>query len=67
MTGTLDGHGQLALMESAGAGDAAGDDLGPLAHILAQTGNILVINVLDMIHAEAANLAACLLYTSRCV
>ena len=58
MTGPLDGDGQLALMERAGAGDTAGDDLGALADILAQTGHILIVDMLDAVYAEAADLAA---------
>ena len=45
-------------MISAGAGHAAGNDLGTLAHILAQAGQILVINVVNAVNAEAANLLA---------
>ena len=62
MARALDGHRQLALMEGAGACDAAGNDLRALGHIFAQAGNIFVIDVLDAVYAEAANL--CLLYTS---
>lgn len=43
-------------MESASAGDAAGNDFGTLADVFAQAGQILVINAVDAINAEAANL-----------
>lgn len=56
MASTLDSNGQLALMESASAGDAAGNDFGTLADVFAQAGQILVINAVDAINAEAANL-----------
>ncbi len=58
MARALDGHRQLALMEGAGACDAAGNDLRALGHIFAQAGNIFVIDVLDAVYAEAANLLA---------
>ena len=54
----IDSNGQLALMESASAGDAAGNDFGTLADVFAQAGQILVINAVDAINAEAANLFA---------
>ena len=58
MARTLDGHRQLALMEGAGAGDAAGNNLRALGHILAQTGDIFIVDVLDAVHAQAAHLFA---------
>lgn len=58
MTSALDGDGELALMRGTGAGDAAGQDLSPLGHIAAESGDILVVDVLNLIDAEAANLAA---------
>ena len=58
ITGTLDGNRQLTLMESTGTGHTAGNDLSALAHVLAQAGQILVINVLNAIDAEASNLFA---------
>ena len=54
----LDGDGQLTLMSSAGAGGTAGQDLAALGQIAAQFGRILVIDMLDLIHAEAAYLLA---------
>ncbi len=38
IAGTLDGNRQLTLMESAGTGHTAGNDLSALAHVLAQAG-----------------------------
>ena len=61
MTRTLDRLGQLALVMRTGAGHTAGQDLAALGHILAQAGSILVVNVLDFINTESANLAAAIL------
>jgi hypothetical protein len=65
MASTLDSNGQLALMESASAGDAAGNDFGTLADVFAQAGQILVINAVDAINAEAANLFAAAMHRTR--
>lgn len=65
MTSALDSNGQLALMESASAGDAAGNDFGTLADVFTQAGQILVINVVDAISAEAANLFAAAMHRTR--
>jgi hypothetical protein len=65
MTSALDSNGQLALMESASAGDAAGNDFGTLADVFAQAGQILVINAVDAINAEAANLFAAAMHRTR--
>ena len=58
VTSTLDSHGQCALMESAGAGNTAGNDLCTLRDVLTQTGHVLVIDGVDTIDTEAANLLA---------
>ena len=58
MTSTLDGDGQCALMISAGAGHTAGNDLCTLRDVLTQTGYVLVIDGVDAIDTEAANLLA---------
>ena len=58
MAGTLDGDGELTLMRGAGAGDAAGQDLRTLRHIAAESRDILIVDVLDLIDAKTANLAA---------
>ena len=58
VTSTLDGDGQCALMVSAGAGHTAGNDLSTLRDVLTQTGNVLVIDGVDTIDTEAANLLA---------
>lgn len=58
MAGTLDGHGQLTLMAGTSAGHSAGDDLGSLGKVSPQAGDILIIDGLDLIYAEGANLSA---------
>ena len=57
MTRTLDRDGQLALMRCTGACYAAGQDLSALRHIAAESCDILVVDVLDLIYTEAAYLA----------
>ena len=56
MTGTLNGHSQLALMAGAGAGHSARQNLRALGNIAAESGYILVINRFHFIYTEAANL-----------
>ena len=58
MPGALDGDSQLTLVSGAGTGSTAGQDLAALGQITTQLGSILVINALNFIHAEAANLLA---------
>ena len=45
-------------MHGAGAGGAAGQDLGPLGSEPAQLGGVLVIDALHLVHAESADLTA---------
>ena len=54
----LDCGGHRALVLGADARLAAGLYLPPVGHVPAKAVSILVINVLDMVHAEAANLSA---------
>ena len=58
MTSSLDRLGQLALMHSAGTRHAAGQDLGPVADIFAQLSSVFIVDVLDFVHTELANLSA---------
>ncbi len=51
-------NGKAALVFGAGACLAARLDFGALRDVAAQTPNILVINLTNMIHAESADLAA---------
>src|SRR5690606_34168844 len=57
-TGALDRGGQLALVARLGAGHAARDDLAVLGQVLAQGVEILVIDLLDALGGELAELAA---------
>ena len=58
MSGALDRNGQLPLMTGAGAGHSAGNDLSSLRKISPQAGNIFVIDGLNLIDAESANLSS---------
>ena len=57
MASSLDSDGQLTLMHGTGAGDSSGKDLGALADALFKSRNSLVVNVLDLVSAETANLS----------
>src|SRR6266545_4946013 len=54
--GTLDGVGELALMARAAARDPARDDLAALGDEAAQTTHVLVVDEVDLVCAELANL-----------
>src|SRR5690606_19824089 len=54
----LDGGRELALVLGLGAGDAAGNDLAVLGDVLAQGVEVLVIDLLDALGRELAELAA---------
>jgi hypothetical protein len=56
--GAADGAGQLPLVPRAAAGDAARGDLAPLRNEVAQAAYILVVDQIDAIDTELANLAA---------
>src|SRR5262245_9159271 len=51
------GAGELTLMAGAAAGDAPGCDLAALRHEVLQPTHILVVDKLDLVHAELADLA----------
>src|SRR5690606_5428893 len=57
-TGALDRGRQLALVARLGAGDAARHDLAGLGQVLAQGVEILVVDLLDTLGGELAELAA---------
>ena len=61
MTCSLNSDGQLTLVKSAGAADSSGKDLCALAYALLESGNVLVIDVLDLVCAELANLSVSLI------
>lgn len=56
VTRTLDSDGQLALMLCAGAGNSSRKDLRALGDVLSQACYILVIDLVDVIGAELADL-----------
>ena len=55
-TRALDGDGELTLVTGTGAGHTAGKDLGALRNELSQLRNILVINAVNLVYTEDANL-----------
>jgi len=57
-TGALDGLGKLALVFGAIAAHSAGNDLPALIDKAAKAIDILIIDILDFIHAESANFPA---------
>src|SRR6476661_864367 len=58
MTGTLQRDAQGPLVAGASAGLSPGLNLGALREVFTQARHVFVINVLDLVHAEAALLAA---------
>ena len=56
--GALNRYGKLTLMLCAGAGDTAPNYLGALADKLAETRDVLVIDIVDLVDAELALLLA---------
>jgi len=61
MTSSLDGDGQLTLVHRAGTANSSGKNLGAVAGALFETRNILVIDVLDLIGTETADLSMSLI------
>ena len=57
MASSLYSDGQLTLMKSTSTGNSSGKDLRALAYALLKSGNILVIDVLDLVGTETANLS----------
>src|SRR5260221_13046660 len=58
LPGALDGRLQLALVHGAGAGDAPRQNLAALGHEGSQQLDVLVVDVVDLVRAELADLAA---------
>src|SRR5581483_2975162 len=54
----LDGRAHAALVRRAYAGQAPGDDLAALGHELAQQAHVLVVDGVNLLHAELAHLLA---------
>lgn len=57
MSSSLDRDRQRALMTRTGAGLPARLDLAPVGDIAAKSPEVLVVDVIDMVHAKAADLA----------
>ena len=60
VTGPLDGDRQFTLMSRTGAGNTAGQNLRALRNEAAQTVDVFVVDILNPVDAEAANLFAAL-------
>src|SRR4051812_47505435 len=58
LAGALDGAGDLVLVTPARARDAARADLPAVGHELAQEPDVLVVDLVDLVPAEGARLAA---------
>src|SRR5450756_588712 len=58
LASALDGRGELALVAPAGAGDARRLDLASVADEAAQRGEVLVIDLVDLLFAEVAETPA---------
>src|SRR5207248_3584351 len=58
LPGPLDRRLQLALMHGAGAGDAPGQNLPALGNERAEQLHVLVVDIVDLVRAELADLAA---------
>lgn len=56
LASALDSSVELALMLSTSAGDAAGKNLSALADELSQLAGFLIVDIIDLICAEYANL-----------
>jgi len=52
---SLNGDGQLTLMQSAGTGDSSGKNLGTLGNELAELCSVLVVDLSYFFSAECAN------------
>jgi hypothetical protein len=58
VAGPLNGRGQAALVRRAYSGQPAWDNLAPFRHELAEQAHVFVINVVNLLHAEFADLLA---------
>ena len=61
LASSLDSCSKLSLVKSASAGNTSGEDLSSLGNELSELCNILVINVVNLILAEDANLLSSIL------
>ena len=67
MASSLYRCGKLSLMVSAGTGSSAGEDLCSLGDVLAELSNVFIVDVIDAVDAERADLLAGLLGEARSV
>src|SRR5918994_3273249 len=58
LAGPLHRRGDLVLVAAARAGDAPGADLPPVRHVLLEGREVLVVDLVDLVAAIAAGLAA---------
>ena len=63
LSSSLDSGGELSLMKSAGAGYASGEDLCSLGNELSELCNVLIIDSLNLVLAEDANLLSSVVRT----
>ncbi len=56
VTGALERDREAPLVTSAGSRDATGQDLASLANEAAKPGDLLVVDEVDLLHTEVANL-----------
>ena len=67
MTSTLDSNGQLTLMMCTSSRNSSGEDLASFRNKTAKLGNILVIDVIRFVNAEAAYFSAALATTAAII
>lgn len=63
LASSLDSYGELSLVESAGAGNTSGKDLSSLGNELSELSYVLVINSVNLILTEDANLLSSVVRT----
>ena len=61
MASSLYSDGQLTLVKSTSTGNSSGKDLRALADALLESGNVLIIDVLDLVSTENADLSMTLI------
>ena len=61
VAGSLDRDGELTLMQSTGPVDPSREDLASLARAVAKAGDVLEVDMLDLIGAETADLSVSLI------
>ena len=63
LASSLDSYGELSLVKSAVAGNTSGEDLCSLGNELSELCNVLVIDSLNLVLAEDANLLSSVVLT----